>query len=193
MGEVRLNWGMGPRIREDTGGEAGWTSAPVFTGAGYLRGIRGGCTPILTFPPEGGRERGGGDSFFSVVKWNGRERRRREFSASLCCARRERLPAEERGMGPRPQEGEAGGGGEGDSCPRCLCGGRISTGGRRGRAGFRPCLGCEDTRDGLPLLSSRGRAICEDRGGCTPILAFPPEGGRERRGGWVRTRLPGPG
>ena len=43
--------GMGPRIREDNRG-MGWVPA-------FARTRRGGgevCTPILTFPPEGGRE-----------------------------------------------------------------------------------------------------------------------------------------
>ena len=33
---------------------------------------------------------------------------------------------------------------------------------------------------GHPPPSSRGQAIREDMGGCTPILTFPPQGGRER-------------
>ena len=61
--------GMGSRIRFH-GGRLfvrkqrrrgwGWVPASVFTGAGSRWEDTGGCTPILTFPPEGGRERGGG-------------------------------------------------------------------------------------------------------------------------------------
>ena len=58
--------GMGPRIREDNGGWDGSPHPRGQQGVGWVpafaRTRRGGgevCTPILTFPPEGGRERKG--------------------------------------------------------------------------------------------------------------------------------------
>ena len=41
---TREGMGMGPRMREDTGG------------GGYSWGTLEGITPILTFPPQGGRD-----------------------------------------------------------------------------------------------------------------------------------------
>ena len=59
----------------------GWVLASVFTGAGSRWEDTGGCTPILTFPPEGGRERGGGGGPPFLRRWalrgndvDGRER-----------------------------------------------------------------------------------------------------------------------
>ena len=59
----------------------GWVPASVFTGASSRWEDTGGCTPILTFPPEGGRERGGGGFPPFLRRWalrgndvDGRER-----------------------------------------------------------------------------------------------------------------------
>ena len=118
--------------REDGGGfyagvrEGKDGSPPPSSRGQAIREDTGGCTPILTFPPEGGRERGEGEGRFRTARCTG-------------------------GYGKRGTEGmtrEAGGEREG--------------------------------KDGSPPPSSRGQAIREDTGGCTPILTFPPEGGRER-------------
>ena len=64
--------------------------------------------------------------------------------------------------------------------------------GKRDMEGMtREAGGEREGKDGSP--HPRGQAIREDTGGCTPILTFPPEGGRERGEGegWFENRLYG--
>ena len=53
----------------------GWVPAPRLRGGGLFAGITGGCTPILTFPPEGGRGSGGRGFvlFCGEMEWEGEE------------------------------------------------------------------------------------------------------------------------
>ena len=127
--------------REDGGGfyagvrEGKDGSPPPSSRGQAIREDTGGCTPILTFPPEGGRERGEGEGRFP-------------------------------------------------NCPY----------GKRGTEGMtREAGGEREGKDGSPPPSSRGQAIREDTGGCTPILTFPPEGGRERGEGEGRGSSTGRG
>ena len=117
---------------------------PRLHGGRLFARTTGGCTPILTFPPEGGRERGEGEGRFPRGKGKrGGGRAVRELH-------------------PHP------------NLPPCPYGKRGTEGMTREGGGER------EGKDGSPPPSSRGQAIREDTGGCTPILTFPPEGGRER-------------
>ena len=133
--EVRLcagiHEGMCPRIREDTGGGKDFT-------------------PILAFPPQGGRKKRG------------------DGSPSLS-SRGQALRRHSRGDGSTRPRGH---------------GGRLCAGIHEGM-GSRPCL------HGGRLCAGIHEGICprvrEDTGGedFTPILAFPPQGGRNKRGAEV--------
>ena len=121
--------GMDPRIREDKG--EGWVP-PLFTGASSRWEDTGGCTPILTFPPEGGRERrgvvgslrfyGGGHS--AGTMWIGEGGGRDGFPHPSSWGQVLRGGT---GMGPRIREDNGGGGGDGSPHPREQRGGRMGS------------------------------------------------------------------
>ena len=157
---LRVGDGMGPRIREDNGG--GWVSASVFTRASSSRGDGDG------FPhPRGQR---GGDGF--------------PHPSSRGQALRGGT-----GMGPRIREDNGGrlfagtteaGSRVGMGSRIRLHGGRLFAGGR-GMRGTHPRGQRVGERVPASVFTGAG-SRWEDTGGCTPILTFPPEGGRERRG-----------
>ena len=155
----------------------GWVPPSVFTGAGSRWEDTGGCTPILTFPPEGGRERGGGGvpSVFTEV---GTPRER-------CGWEREG-----EGMGSRirlQRGGRARTGWRGWRCgwgvgwvPHPSSRGKLSAGNGSwwGRGSARRW------RRGIPASVFMGAGSrWGDGGGCTPILTFPPEGGGKGKKG----------